>query len=148
MLEKNKSLLLVTEARLRNYKVRRLSILGSLVIGAGRESSHSSGQKVGPGQCNAEFPVHYFYAWRNQYFPKLYMKLPLPDLGKLKDYVPEMLAIENIEAGKFDAKMARFFIRHPMSFTWRCYKKGLCYNEHQREELANQDRQLKKERTN
>lgn len=27
-------------------------------------------------------------------------------------------------------------------------EKGLCYNEHQREELANQDRQLKKERTN
>jgi len=26
------------------------------------------------------------------------MRLPLPDLGKLKDYGPEMLAIENIEA--------------------------------------------------
>lgn len=61
----------------------------------------------------------------DQSFPKLYMRLPLPDLGKLKDYVPEMLAIENIEAGKFDAKMARLFIRHPMSFTWRPYKHGI-----------------------
>lgn len=85
MLEKNKSLLLVTEARLRNSKVRRLSILGSLVeplsllflpnnrsnvirpetyihhgqvIGAGRESSHSSGRPcqhflfiLGFGRC-------------------------------------------------------------------------------------------------
>ena len=34
-----------------------------------------------------------------QSFPKLYMRLPLPDLGKLKDYVPEMLAIESIDAG-------------------------------------------------
>lgn len=64
-------------------------------------------EKLGPGQCNAEFPVHYFYAWLDQSFPKLYMRLPLPDLGKLKDYVPGMLAIENIEAGKFDAKIAR-----------------------------------------
>jgi len=37
------------------------------------------------------------------YLPKQYMRLPLPDLGKRKDSVPEMLAIENIESGKFDA---------------------------------------------
>lgn len=161
MLEKKKFLLLVTEARLRNSQVRRLSlILGSLVEplcpSEQPQQRHSpekirhglvqgervaiapavlasiyyglgavAQEKLGPGQCNAEFPVHYFYAWLDQYFPKLYMRLPLPDLGKLKDYVPEMLAIENIEAGKFDAKMARLFICHPMSFTWRPYKHGI-----------------------
>ena len=82
-------------------------------------------RESGSSQCNAESPVHYFYAWLDQYFPKLYMRLPLLNLGKLKDYVPEMLAIENIEAGKFDAKIARLFICHPKSFTWRPYKHGI-----------------------
>ncbi|KAB1227963.1 hypothetical protein CJ030_MR1G013843 [Morella rubra] len=80
------------------------AVLASIYYGLGAVAQ----EKVGPGQCNAEFP--------------LYMRLPLLDLGKLKDYVPEMLAIENIEAGKFDAKIARLFICHPMSFTWRPYK--------------------------
>ena len=97
------------------------AVLASIYYGLGAVAQ----EKLGPGQCNAEFPVHYFYAWLDQSFPKLYMRLPLPDLGTLKDYVPEMLAIENIEAGKFDAKMARLFIRHPMSFTWRPYKHGI-----------------------
>lgn len=91
------------------------AVLASIYYGLGAVAP----EKLGPGKCNAEFPVHYFYAWLDQYFPKLYMRLPLLDLGNLKDYVPEMLAIENIEAGKFDEKMARLFIHHPMSFTWR-----------------------------
>lgn len=98
-----------------------VAVLASIYYGLGAVAQ----EKVGPGQCNAEFPVHYFYAWLDQYFPKLYMRLPLLDLGKLKDYVPEMLAIENIEAGKFDAKIARLFICHPKSFTWRPYKHGI-----------------------
>lgn len=97
------------------------AVLASIYYGLGAVAQ----EKLGPGQCNAEFPVHYFYAWLDQYFPKLYMRLPLPDLGKLKDYGPEMLAIENIEAGKFDAKITRLFICHSMSFTWRPYKHGI-----------------------
>lgn len=97
------------------------AVLASIYYGLGAVAQ----EKEGPGQCNAEFPVHYFYAWLDRYFPKQYMRLPLPHLGKRKDYAPEMLAIENIEAGKFDAKIARLFICHPMSFTWRPYKHGI-----------------------
>ena len=60
------------------------AVLASIYCGLGAVAQ----EKLGPGQCNAEFPVHDFYAWLDQYFPRLYRRLPLPDLGKLKDYVP------------------------------------------------------------
>lgn len=77
------------------------AVLASIYYGLGAVAQ----EKLNPGQCNAEFPIHYFNAWLDQYFPKLFLRLSLLDLGKLKDYGLEMLAIENIEVGKFDAKI-------------------------------------------
>lgn len=49
-------------------------------------------------QCGILDPL--LYAWLDQYFPKLYMRLSLPHLGKQKDYALKMLAIDSIEARK------------------------------------------------
>ncbi|GMN39696.1 hypothetical protein TIFTF001_008927 [Ficus carica] len=49
------------------------AVLAGIYYGLGAVAQ----EKLGPCQCNAEFPVHYFYAWLDQYFPKLYMRLPL-----------------------------------------------------------------------
>jgi len=39
------------------------AVLASIYYGLGAVAQ----EKLGPGQCNAEFPVHYFYAWLDQY---------------------------------------------------------------------------------
>lgn len=61
------------------------AVLASIYYGLGAVAQ----EKEGPGQCNAEFPVHYFYAWLDRYFPKQYMRLPLPHLaGKAERLCP------------------------------------------------------------
>lgn len=60
------------------------AVLASIYYGLGAVAQ----EKEGPGQCNAEFPVHYFYAWLDRYFPKLYMKIAASAPGKAERLCP------------------------------------------------------------
>ncbi|GMN40817.1 hypothetical protein TIFTF001_010040 [Ficus carica] len=84
---------------------KRVAIASAVLASIYYDLGAVAQEKLVPGQCNAEFPIHWLNTWLDQYFPKLFLRLSLPDLGKLKDYGPKMLAIENIEVEKFDAKI-------------------------------------------
>ncbi|EEF34182.1 conserved hypothetical protein [Ricinus communis] len=71
-----------------------------MIVGSGDSPAESRmrGESRNVVSATKRFATPVDVVVKEVFFLVIDMRLPLPDLGKLKDYVPEMLAIENIEA--------------------------------------------------